>query len=296
MARGKFTWLAGVLMLAISGISAKAQDIDFDDVADGTVINNQYPGVTFTAVATPSGSADVYARSTSTLSAPNAISLFSSGLPFFDRRWGGIQATFATPKNTVSINVRPVLPPEYFPPVVNQPFLQAFDAAGHLLGKVYYPIAYGASGYGNWRTLTIHTATNNIKYVQFSSQYGYGSAPVYAQFDNLTYSAAKEMRRVGLRLSAPWFDRRHREYRATLTITNAGSTTIKGALQVVQTVFFSGYGNMENANGTFYGCPYVTVPISSLAPKASVDVELSFGRGKPSLSFVSALRIYSGDF
>src|SRR5581483_5203064 len=190
---GKAALASGALLLACAG-TVQAQRITFDDVPDGTIINTHYPGVQFTAVGT-GGSANVYARkSVSAASAPNVVSLFAPpSLPFFDRRYGGIQATFETPQAEVSLDAQPVLPPEYLGTPRALPFLQAFDANWHFLGVVYYPIPYGAAGYGSWQTLRIKLPTASIKYVQFASQYIYGTPPVYGQFDNLTYTPAVDV-------------------------------------------------------------------------------------------------------
>src|SRR5690242_7821106 len=87
---GKAAVAACALLLTFAK-TAQAQLITFDDVPDGTVINNHYPGVQFTAVAT-GGSSNVYARkSVTAASAPNVVSLaVPPTLPFFDRRQGGV--------------------------------------------------------------------------------------------------------------------------------------------------------------------------------------------------------------
>lgn len=169
----------------------QAATINFDTVANGTNISHYYAGVTLSAVNCPYGT-NVYARKSATAASPsNVVTLIpasTSVLTIFDRRFGGVQATFTTPKRSVSIRVQPVLLPEHLGAVTAKPFLQAFDAAGKFLGVVYYPIAYGSRGYGTYQTLTISSKTANIKYVQFSSQYISGQSPVYGNFDDLSYT------------------------------------------------------------------------------------------------------------
>src|SRR5262249_37504692 len=103
---GKAALASCAFLLACAG-AAQAQRITFDDVSDGTIINAHYPGVQFTAVGT-GGSTNVYARqSTSAASAPNVVSLFAPpSLPFFDKRFGGVQATFETPQAEVSLDAQ----------------------------------------------------------------------------------------------------------------------------------------------------------------------------------------------
>jgi hypothetical protein len=302
---GKAAVAACALLLTCAG-TAHAQLITFDDVPDGTVINNHYPGLQFTAVAT-GGSSNVYARHSVTAeSVPNVVSLAAPPpLPFFDRRQGGVQVTFETPQAQVSLDVQPVLPPEYLTPPQARPFLQAFDSNWNFLGVVYYPISYGSSGYGSWQTLRIKMPTANIKYVQFASQYFSGTTPVYGQFDNLTYTPAIDVTsQVSVQVSGPYIRRisvgRFSTFEIwfNMQITNLTNTAISGPLQIVQTVSFSPYGNLTGVNGYFQGSPYVTYP-GGLPAGGSVSLPVHFdnfyGPSNYSL-FIQSLRIYSGAF
>src|SRR5882762_4835313 len=87
-------WIAGVAFgLLIASSVAEATQINFDDVADGTIINTHYAGVTFT---NPIGG-NLYARATASApSAPNVASLFGSGLPGFDAPFGAVDVYFAS--------------------------------------------------------------------------------------------------------------------------------------------------------------------------------------------------------
>jgi|SRR6188768_486249 len=70
---------------------------------------------------------------------------------------------------------------------VAKPWLQAFNAAGSVIGTVYYP-AYGTAGFGQWQTLRIDDPTGSIKSVRFSSQHFNNSPAVYGVFDKLTFN------------------------------------------------------------------------------------------------------------
>ncbi|HWR16689.1 MAG TPA: PEP-CTERM sorting domain-containing protein [Terriglobales bacterium] len=174
-----------VLLVTFAASSAMADVVDFNGIPNGTVINNYYTGVTFSCVGCglDGTGPNIYARGDGT---SNVVSLFGTGLPFFDARWGGIRATFDTAQSVVAINAQAVLPPEYLGTPTNKPWLQAFDASNNLLGTVYYPINYGDAGFGTFQTLTFDAGSNVIAYVQFSSQHTSGPA-VYGNFDDLTF-------------------------------------------------------------------------------------------------------------
>ena len=188
------------LLLALVGFSAPPREasagtINFDDAPDGTVINTRYPGITFT---NPIGG-NIFARHGSGFapSAPNVVSVFATGLPPFDARYGGVQARFSTPVQRVSIDARPVGPVEFFEPLTKRPFLQAFGTANQFLGIVYYAGALPTDccfAVGSTETLTINSTLNNIAYVQFSSQNPTNPPPArpatYGLFDNLQFDAS----------------------------------------------------------------------------------------------------------
>ncbi len=180
--------------------------ITFDDVSDGTIINNHYGGVTFSVVGGTgqfaSQTGGIYARANPFAeSSPNVVSLVppyinggpnystSSIFPFYDERWGKIQAQFATPQMIVSIDAAPVLSAEPIGAILNVPYLQAFDSNGSVVGTAYYPYNANNANYGTWQRLTVQSNTNNIAYVQFSSQHS-GGSPVYGEFDRLEFEAA----------------------------------------------------------------------------------------------------------
>lgn len=204
MRLSRFLLAVTLLSLAI-GPMAFADTINFDGLADGTVINTFYTasnGVTFACVScsTTEGSGpDIYSRTAvgSAASGTNVVSLMApagqgnggSSLAVFDARFGGIEASFTTLQQTVSIDAAAVLPVEFAGTPVNDPFLEAFDSSGNLLAKVLYPVAYGSSGYGSYQTLSYTSSSANIAYVILSSQHDSGPA-VYGEFDNLTFGGS----------------------------------------------------------------------------------------------------------
>ena len=177
-------------------VPAPAAVINFDDVADGTVINTHYAGVTFT---NPIGG-NIYARYGEgfAVSQSNVVSVFSTGasaLPFFDARSGAVDAHFSTPVGVIRIAARPVGPVDSFlTTLTSRPYLQAFDSNGNYLGTtVYYsgPLPTNCCfDVGPPETLVIvsSSGTNNIGIARISSQQP-GSNPTYGLFDNLSYDS-----------------------------------------------------------------------------------------------------------
>lgn len=192
-----FSKLALLLLASLFSAHPLAQAaptlIHFDDAADGAVINTRYPGVTFT---NPIGG-NIYARTGfgGAPSSPNVVSVFATNFPFFDSRYGGVQARFATPVRVVSIDVRPVGPVDSFLDLLTKrPFLQTFDSANQFLGIVYYAGALPTGccyEVGPTETLTFTSTANNIAYVQFSSQNPTNPPlprlPTFGIFDNLRF-------------------------------------------------------------------------------------------------------------
>jgi len=167
--------------------------IDFDTtpaqtaIANGAVVDTTYTslGVSFSCVVCTSGHA--FARSPGR--AGNGVSLVASPtVPAYDSRSGAVRADFTSPRSSVSIDVLAILPVEYAGTPVARPWLEAFNAAGQLIGStVYYP-AYGSPGFGQWQTLRVDDPTGSIKFVRFSSQHFSSSPSVYAAFDNLSFN------------------------------------------------------------------------------------------------------------
>jgi|SRR5579884_583980 len=79
----------------------------------------------------------------------------------------------------------------------------------------------------------------------------------------------------------------------TLVVTNTGSGTINGPVNVVLTNL-SANATMANSNGTYQGSPYITVSPDPIAPKASVKVTIQFQN--PSNDFITFTPVtQSGD-
>lgn len=164
-------------------------NVNFDDLPTDTAIPaGHYAGVTFSTVF-PTGRPVIVSNWPQLAkSAPNVVTLTAPKvLPCFDARDGAIKAQFDSLQMTVSIDALPLVTPETLGmPVTNRPFLEAYGDGNQFLGKVLYPLAYGAPGYGSWQTISFSSPTAAIRYVQFSSQYA-GAPAVYGVFDNLYF-------------------------------------------------------------------------------------------------------------
>jgi hypothetical protein len=186
--------LVAMLFIALCASESKALTINFDDVADGTVINTHYAGVT---LSNPLGG-DIYAQAVccgAAISAPNAVSIFDGFALdlFFNAASGAVDATFATLQQTVSIDARAIGPVENLGGLQNRPFLEAYDSSNNLLGKVLFAGALPTGcclEYTPAETLTFTSSTANIAKVRFSSQISQGGQPVFGLFDNLTFGTA----------------------------------------------------------------------------------------------------------
>lgn len=179
--------------------SAWAADIGFDDVPSGTLVDAAYSGngVLLSSVASQSGHA--YAShwvNTNTVTLWNPATGGTTSSTFAAEE-GAVKAVFATPLKKVSIDALGVEAVEFLgtdTTLQRRPFLEAFDASGKMLAKVYYANWYGdgKTGWGTWQTLTIERPSADIAYVLFSSianppgQRGRVNAQgIYAVFDNL---------------------------------------------------------------------------------------------------------------
>jgi hypothetical protein len=102
-----------------------------------------------------------------------------------------VQAEFATPQRSVSIEAAAARVPEGLGTPQNRPYMQAFDANGALLTTVYFQGALpGAGGTTPYETLTYTSATANIKKVLWSVQQGQPGPTVYGYFDNFVYTTS----------------------------------------------------------------------------------------------------------
>ena len=206
---------ASVLTFTGGPVAVRAATIDFDDVANGTIIDTHYPGVTFGCVVCASGHA--FARdmntfgSTTAASGLNVVTLVdpaSSTLTSFDTRSGAVSATFAVPQRFVSIDARPQLPLEFLGSANNKPFLELYSSATQnsstLIARVLYPLNFGDPGYcspntsacgGTWQTLSFTSGSDNIVSIRISCQNSQPGPVVYGDFDNLRFETGASLTR-----------------------------------------------------------------------------------------------------
>jgi len=185
---------------------AHADLITFDLVGNGTNINTQYSGVTFSSVYSTSGNAYAVTAlnpTTADLGHGNVVSLFSDN-PTFAAEEGAVKAQFSTLQSTVSVDARMVEAFEIQGSHTQSAFLEAFDSSNNLLGSVvYYPFDWQTAGTWDtthaapWETLSISHVAADIAYVLFSSQVNatgstrsYGG--IYAEFDNFNFSGGSD--------------------------------------------------------------------------------------------------------
>ena len=180
--------LCGLAFLLAAAPLLRADVITFDGLADGTIIDTYYAGLTFN---NPVGGS-IYARTTTGAeSASNVVSVLATGIPAYSAYYGAVDVSFATLQSTVSIDASPMLLPEGLGQILNRPYLQAFDSSNNLLGTVYYAGTLpGVGGIGPYETLTFTSASNNIAKMRFSVQQSQGGLNVYGFFDNLSYGTS----------------------------------------------------------------------------------------------------------
>jgi hypothetical protein len=155
---------------------ANAALITFDLVSDGTIINNQYSGVTFTTLFSGVDGGNVYARSDASAESPsNVISIFGTGIPSFDNRYGTIHAAFSSAQTSVSIDTLLTGAAEGFGNS-GTGYLKAYNS-GVLLGTST------TTTLGAWNTLSF--SGSGITDAYFTVQYN--GDPTYGLFDNFNY-------------------------------------------------------------------------------------------------------------
>lgn len=182
-------YIGGVFVLSGSS-SAIANNINFDDVTDGTTINHHYAGVTFD---NPIGG-DIYARSeASAASSPNVVSVFQIGFPSFDARYGAVEAVFASPQQHVSIDAAIVRLPEGLSNPSNYPKLEIYNTAGVLVtavpwdfGKIPQPDVGQITAF---ETLSYTSAEADIGKVRFLSGQPGNHPSNFGLFDNLVFTS-----------------------------------------------------------------------------------------------------------
>jgi hypothetical protein len=163
--------------------------LGFDALANGTAIDTVFLGplgVTFS-----NGSGSIYANSyASAPSAPNVVSP-ALGVTAFDVHTGAVHATLIAPVSSIGVDLLAFNPGPAGPQGFT-PFLQAYDASGHLIGEVHYDGPQPAVGsLSPMETLTITEPGNTIQGLAFSAEnFGGGVTPTYGIFDNVSFAAA----------------------------------------------------------------------------------------------------------
>lgn len=190
--------ILGIMVCALAlPRPARAATITFDGVASGTAINTFYQalGVIFTNPATTPGG-DIFAVATSlAASAGNVVSVFSSGVPAFDARYGAVEAQFTTAVGQVSIDAAILRLPEGLGTPTNAPKLEIYTAAGFLT-TVSWNFALNpqpdAGGFAGYQTLSYVAGTDSITKVRFLSGQPGGSPSNFGMFDNLTFASSTQ--------------------------------------------------------------------------------------------------------
>jgi hypothetical protein len=172
-------WLSA-LLLFVAGTAFADTTINFDGVADGTIINTTYPGVTLSCFGAACPSSNVFARSigASAFSPSNVVSTLSAGIPSQqDSVTGAIEVSFATAQSAVSI--------EHFVFTAAEGlgtpgfgYFQAYDSSLNLITEV------DNSTLGAWTNLTI--SHSGISFLLLGDVGGGQNYISY--FDNLCYS------------------------------------------------------------------------------------------------------------
>lgn len=191
-----FALLAGTFSLVGN---ASAVLINFDDVTNGTVINSNYAalGVTFNnplgVSADNPDSPNIFARASSTNASPgNVVSVFGTGVPAFDARYGAVEAVFSSGQRQVSIDAAILRLPEGLGTPVNSPKLEIYDLSNVLITAILWDFTLipqpAAGGITAFETLSYTSGTDNIGKVRFFSGQPQNSPSNFGFFDNLSFS------------------------------------------------------------------------------------------------------------
>lgn len=170
--------------------------LTFDDVASGTAVDTTYAsaGVTFASVTYPPRTWSAYARempsgAANAPSGKNVLSLIETtpAFPWFDARYGAVEASFSQLQQSITIWAYAVDAPEGSGSADNRPFMEAYDSAGTYLGKVKTQLGiHDANFLNHWHPLSFSSASRNIARIRLSSQAN-GLPWVYTAFDNLSF-------------------------------------------------------------------------------------------------------------
>ena len=220
--------LGSVLTLAHLPVAQAQTLINFDNVADGTLINGAYSalGVTFDChlgsdttlnecshTNSTGYGGDVYARTPTAFSVsatcnpgwipfparantlPNGISInplspCPGNATFFNEQNGYVVARFPTPVASISIFANALFPPEHLGTTGNMPYMNAYDPSGKFLKTVSYSASPISDSLG-WVQMTITPAMVNntpIGFAVFSSSFA-GGFHVWGEFDDFSFTS-----------------------------------------------------------------------------------------------------------
>lgn len=179
-------------LLAVGGARADSF-INFDDVANGTVINTHYAGVTFTCNVAgggcPDATGNVYAGFNNDALSPTNV-LTSIFVPSAveqgaqtDTTSGAIIVAFSTPQSAVSIEAFAFLSAEVFG-TPGYAYMQVYNSS--LTAISPYITDTAVSG-GAWSPLSFSSAAGNISYLLLGDVSNNNSATLW---DNLCFSTS----------------------------------------------------------------------------------------------------------
>lgn len=193
-------------LIAVAAVAALCQpafatSINFDGMADGSVIDFAYlgDGVTFNnplgvSIDNPD-SPNIFARISGTNASPeNVVSVLGTGVPAFDARWGAVEAVFSAPQRKVSIDAAIERLPEGFGTPTNFPKMEVYDASNTLLAVVPWNFITipqpAAGGITAFETLSYTSGSANIAKIRFMSGQPFNAPSNFGLFDNLYFTPA----------------------------------------------------------------------------------------------------------
>jgi hypothetical protein len=180
--------LATILLISAP---ARADIINFDDVANGTVVDTHYAGITFL---NPLGGSAFARDAFSLTNTGNVVSVFStSASPTapFNGSYGAVDGVFDSAVGRVSVDVTIFLNSgDMLGTSPLNAYMQLFNGTT-VLATIYDTLAIGSGGSAT-QTLSYTSATDNITSVRLSAQHdptGNSGLALFAEFDNLSYDA-----------------------------------------------------------------------------------------------------------
>lgn len=185
---GLIVGLLSVMFAPLAG----ATTINFDNVANDTIIDTLYAGVSFANPIT--SDPHIYARTAFGTPGTNVVSVNSvaeNPTAPFNAGAGAVDATFAAAQGRVSVDVTNILNSgDMLGNTGLRSFMEVYSGAT-LIGQIYSTLPLG-SGQIKTETLTFTSATDNITRVRLSAQYdstGSSGLALHSEFDNLTFDA-----------------------------------------------------------------------------------------------------------